>query len=740
MGKRQHQAGQLAVAERIYRQILEQEPNHPDALHLLGALAGQRGNSDAAIDLIRRAIKSRPDFPEASRNLAALLAQKGQFDEAISIYRKILEARPDAAELHRELGAVLGASGRIEEAAASFFIAVQLRPEDTEAHNDLGGVLTLLHRFDDAIAACSKAIALRPGFAEAHHNLGGALRGKGMMDAAQSAFSRAIELKPNWPQAHASLAEIHRHAGRIDEALAGYRRALQLKPDYVEAHNNVGNILRETGKLEEAIAAYLRATQLQPDNAVPHFNLGQTLQAAGRFEEALTAYAKALRAKPDYFEVLANRAIILATLQRFEEALASHAKAAALKPDASLTHQAMGEILLHQHDSAAVDYFRRAVAVDPDLFSAWNGLGLALRAQGKFDEAAGCFRRMLEIRPNSAIAYQNLISTGRLVTEPADIQRLRALLSDPNLLTDDRIAVGFALAKTLDDADRFDEAFACYADANLLMKQLRATAGEIYDAAAFHRHIGQLIEIFTPQFFAERREWGEPSELPVFIVGMPRSGTSLVQQIAASHPHVHGAGELKDIYSIATSLGGTLGWDRESVNQAAERHLQRLRDMNPAASRVIDKMPDNVLFLGVIGVLLPKARIILCRRDARDVCLSCYFQSFSTGNMFSYDLAHCGRQYLEVDRLMAHWLRVLPLPMLEVQYEDVVADLEKQSRRLVDFLGLSWDPACLEFHRTQSTVLTSSVWQVRQPIYTGSVGRWRHYQRHLGPLLETLEH
>ncbi len=405
--------------------------------------------------------------------------------------------------------------------------------------------------------------------------------------------------------------------------MAAYRRALQLNPDYAEAHNNVGNILREMGKMEAAIGAYLRAARLQPDNAVPHFNLAQALQAAGRFEEALAAYGKALLAKPDYFEVLANVAIILASLQRFDEALASYAKAAALKPDASITHQAMGEILLHKHDSAAVDYFRRAVAVDPDLFSAWNGLGLALRAQGKFDEAADCFRRMLAIRPNSAIAYNNLISTGRLVMEPAEVQRLKTLLSQPDLSTDDRVAAGFALGKALDDADRFDDAFACYAEANSLMKQLRATADELYDPAAFHQQIDRLIDIFTAGFFKERRQWGEPSELPVFIVGMPRSGTSLVHQIAASHPQVHGAGELKDISCIANGLGGAnarsaaLGWDRELLRQAAKHHIQHLQEMDAAATRVIDKLPDNIFLLGLIGVLFPGARIILCRRDAR---------------------------------------------------------------------------------------------------------------------------
>jgi len=224
---------------------------------------------------------------------------------------------------------------------------------------------------------------------------------------------------------------------------------------------------------------------------------------------------------------------------------------------------------------------------------------------------------------------------------------------------------------------------------------------------------------------------------------MPRSGTSLVEQIAASHSRVSGAGELLDIGRLAKEFGPSSGeggrWQKGAIERAAAVHLARLREIGRGAERVIDKLPDNVLHLGLIAALFPKARVIFARRDPRDTALSCYFQKFSPGALvFSYDLVDCGRRHVEIDRLSAHWRRVLPLAMLEIEYEKVVADLAGESRRLVSFLGLEWEPGCLEFNRSDRAVETSSVWQVRQPLYDRAVGRWRNYERHLGPLLHAL--
>jgi tetratricopeptide (TPR) repeat protein len=461
----------------------------------------------------------------------------------------------------------------------------------------------------------------------------------------------------------------------------------------------------------------------------------------------VSAYGQTLQVKSDHIEAHQGLGLALYQLNRFDEALASFRHALELMPGSVDAQQALGLVLLKKSDAAAAaDTFRRALADSPDLALSWNGLGQALSSLGQFDEASNCFRRALEFNPNKVSYYRNLAICGKQAVNAEQIQRLNNIASQPDLPVDDRITADFALGKLLDEVDRFDEAFPRYAEANLLIKQQRSAAGENFDADALRRQIDHLIETFTTRFFVDRKGWGEVSELPVFIVGMPRSGTTLVEQIAASHTQVFGAGEPKDILAISATLGVADGktnahiWHPDSVKYLARAHLQHLQALGGKASRVIDKFPDNITDLGLIALLFPSARVIFCHRDARDNCLSCYFQWFTDGgHTWCYDLANCGRRYLEIDRLANHWHTALPLRMLDIQYEQMVDDLEGQSRRLIDFLGLPWDPACLEFHKTQRSVMTASVWQVRQPIYNSSVGRWRHYERHLGPLLEVLE-
>ncbi len=675
-----HQAGRLAEAEKIYRQILAAQPDHADALHLLGALAGQVGHLDTAIDLIGRAIRLRPDFPEAYNNLACALALKGRLDDAIAAFKQ----------------------------------AIQLKPTDAEAYNRLGGALKIQGRLDEAITAFSKAIELRPVYAEAHTNLGDLLRTQ----------------------------------GRLDEAIAAHSKAIALRPDFTEAHTNLGNALKEKGLIDDALDAYSRQADLKKirnNSAEAQFNLAKALHADNQLDEAVAAYAQALQVKPDHIEAHQNMGLALYQLKRFDEALLSFRRALDLMPDNKATHQALGLVFLRKEDApAAADSFRRALAVSPDLALSWNGLGEAMRSLGQFAEASNCFRRALELSPSEVIYYTNLASTGKQTVDAQQIQRLNELLTQPQLPIHDRIAAGFAQGKLLDESEHFDQAFERYAQANKLAKKQLADRGEQFDIDNFRRQIDRTIETFTPQFFADRKDWGDPSQLPVFVVGMPRSGTTLVEQIAASHPQVFGAGERTDIAEISTAMGAAddktavHAWSPASVQYLAKAHLKHIATLGGAASRVIDKMPSNILELGVISLLFPNARIIICRRDARDNCLSLFFQWFSIGNIYTYDLVECAQRYQETQRLTAHWLRALPLRILQVQYEEMVADLEGQCRRLIDFLGLPWNPACLEFHKTQRTVLTASVWQVRQPIYNSSVGRWRHYERHLQPLLDAL--
>jgi tetratricopeptide (TPR) repeat protein len=592
-------------------------------------------------------------------------------------------------------------------------------------------------RLHEAEPLYRQILAQQPSHADAMHLLGVLAGQAGQNDNAVDLIRRAIALNPNWPAAHSNLGNVLRDKGQLDEAIAAYRQAIALRPNFAEAHRNLGIALQEKGQFDEAIAALSQASRHRADWAMPCLNLGQLFRELGRFEEARSAFRRAVQCEPDNSLAHGCLAMTLAELQRFDEAGKALDRAAALSPDSASTHEARGIILARNGRGAqAVDSFRRALEIAPESALGWTNLGQALRQIGRFAEAADCFRQVLARRPGAVGAYTLMASVGASL-DAAQTQRLAASVDDPKTPLRDRAALGFVLGKMLDDANRFDEAFAHYARANSLVLQMRHAAGERYSSDQFARQVDRSIATFTPDFFARTRDWGEPSELPVFIVGMPRTGTSLVEQIAASHPDVFGAGELRDVGNIAAALS----WAEcgpGPIKDAAGKQLQRLRLLGGSALRVIDKMPNNVEHLGWIATLFPAARVILCRRDPRDTCLSCFFQRFNTGNLFSFDLAQCGRHHVHTDRLIAHWLKVLPLPMLQVQYEDLVADLEGQSRRIISFLGLPWNPRCLDFHKTERTVQTASDWQVRQPIYTRSVGRWRNYERHLGPLFESL--
>jgi hypothetical protein len=298
------------------------------------------------------------------------------------------------------------------------------------------------------------------------------------------------------------------------------------------------------------------------------------------------------------------------------------------------------------------------------------------------------------------------------------------------------------LATILDDSERYDEAFAAATEGNHLLRPSQLAAGISYDDAAFRAQNEARIELYTSAFFAATRDWGNPSELPVFVVGYFRTGTTLVEQICASHSQVHGAGELLDIARISANIQRTVPrpeyWTPQLFRTMADRHLERLAELAPGARRVTDKMPDNLYLLGLIATMYPRTRVIFCHRDGRDAALSAFFQRFQREVAFATDLLDAGRRWREAERMAAHWATCLPLSMHHVQYETLVDDSENEAKKLIAFLGLEWEPACLEFYKTERPVRTASTWQVRQPLYRSSVGRWRRYRKHLAPLCEVI--
>ena len=598
-------------------------------------------------------------------------------------------------------------------------------------------------RLRRAEALYRKVLQKDPDDANALHLLGVIAYQCGEVGKALRLIARALPGLPDVPDAHLNYGNALREAGRLPEAAASYRRAIALDRDYGMAHNNLAAALNQQEEFVAGLASSERAIALIPEFFGAYVNRADALMGLERFAEVEWPLRRALDLAADRPQTHRDLGWALAKLGRCEEAVACLEQAIALDPHDPTTHFALGTTLYLRRDLPGSEAeLRRALALAPHYTAAWHELGTVLRSSGRFDEALMCFRRAVDLDPDWPEAYRSLAVTGQQADE-AQLRRLEAVRKNPGRSASDRISAGFALGTLLDNAERFEEAFPCFAEANALHRQQRAEAGERFDIVSLRRQVDDLIELAAPDFFSAAAPWGNPSQAPVFIVGMPRSGTTLVEQIAASHSRVFGAGELHALGEIWKTLSThnrdrpVEKWDAAFARQLADRHVGSLQALGNGAGRIIDKMPDNIFFLWLIAALFPSARIILCRRDLRDVCLSCYFHHFTDGHSYANDLADCGLRALEVDRLAGRWLRGLPLKMLVVDYEELVDDLEGESRRLIGFLGLEWEPACLDFHLTDRPVMTASAWQVRQPIYRRSVGRWHRYERHLRPLLKT---
>jgi tetratricopeptide (TPR) repeat protein len=385
----------------------------------------------------------------------------------------------------------------------------------------------------------------------------------------------------------------------------------------------------------------------------------------------------------------------------------------------------LGEVRMATEMSCrSMPMIHERVSMTADNVNDWLLIAGCLSSNGRFTDAAKACVEALKLDPTSAEARLGL----SIIGQSDNIDDLLLIVNDPRQSEKKRITANFALGNVYDKSGQYDLAFSAIQSANELTHELLERSGHTFNADFLKGKIDDVIRTWTSD--ALTHDLGEPSELPVFIVGMPRSGTTLVEQIIASHTQAFGAGELSDMNRISAIFYNRIrkpgGLNSAFVKTHAQSQLSRLRTLGGSAQRITDKMPDNIFNVGAITLLFPKAKIILCQRDSRDVCVSCYFQNF--GNMpWSVDLTSLGIRIRETERLVQHWRTVLPSPMLEVSYENLVTNPEPQSRRLIEFLGLDWEDKCLDFYKTDRQILTSSLWQVKQPMYHGSIGRWKNY-------------
>jgi tetratricopeptide (TPR) repeat protein len=674
------------------------------------------------------------------------------------------------AQAHYLLGQGLEARGLLERAAESFGRATALRPEFAEAHNDLGEVLLRLGRVDAAVASCGRALALRPNFAAALGNLANAERTRGALAAAIAGYRRVIALEPGLAEAHRNLGSALLEAGEREEGIVSLRRAIGLRPEFHAAVTQLARALTAVGRGAEAIPHYERllarnpgsdildefATLLAglgryeasangyrdllaraPGNARLHANLGHVLHCLGDFRAAIEHCGRAIeldRRLPEAHLHLGNSLLALNALL---EADAAYRAGLEIAPDHAALHtaRAMVERALGRIEDAQASA-RRAFALRPDAADALALLGSLAIDHGRFDEAEEWLRRALDVDPGLPEALTSLATLRKMSLADVPWRHAAERALAGGLPVAHAINLHHALGKYYDDVDDPDAAFRHHRTANDIARRCR----QRYDHAEMTQRVTRVLAAFDEKALAVLRRGGLASERPVFVVGMPRSGTSLTEQILASHRQVHGAGEL--LYWIFAADAERAAKPEQRAAMIADlgrAYLERLAAQAPDASRIVDKLPVNFMNAGLIHAALPGARFIHLERNALDTCLSIYFQGFSAAHPYATDFGDLAHYYYEYRRLMAHWRSALPpQTLLEVRYEDLVDDPEGWTRRMLAHIGLPWDTRCLEFHRTDRPVLTASNWQVRQPIGKGSVGRWRRYERFIGPLREAL--
>lgn len=674
-----YSAGRLDVAERICSQIVAARPQVAIAHNLLGAIHVARGETAGAVKSFQRAVKLDEGNAQFLANLGETERQRGKTREALIALRR----------------------------------AVEIDPRSAQALNNLGIVHFDRREYEEACEQYRLAIAVNADYAEAHNNLGNALRMLGRSDEALAEYQRALMLRENYPEAYNNLASVLRESGQIVEAEHAYRKALEARPNYHDASNNLSMLLAEDGRSDEALRVLGRVLELNPRDVQTLVHVARIQLKQGFHLQAEQACRFAIAEAPRHAPAHALLGEIMIDIDRFDDALVA---------------------------------FEAALEIDPELSETRNLYGVCLKSVGRMDDARTQLLKALEENPNSLGCYANLADLERFTPDNPHFQAMERIMgeaSDP--MTDRYTALHFALGKAYDDIGDHAKAISHF-KSGATLKRARLD----YDEAETTEFFESVIAAYDEAFFANPPSPGNPSDVPVFIVGMPRSGSTLVEQILSSHPMAFGAGETKELSrrmgALRSRFPGLPKYPQlgKKMNDAeykllAVGYLEGISKLAPSASRITDKLLTNFFFVGMMHVMFPNAKIINTKRNPVDTCLSCYSKMFKDDMPHSYDFGELGRYYLMYERLMAHWDKVLPPGVMStVVYEDVVGDLETAARKLVDFVGLPWDPACLAFHQSTRPVKTASVVQVRQPVYASSVARWRRYGPAIQPLVDAL--
>lgn len=725
MGFHYLRSGDLEQAQKLADQLLRVNPRHHGNLNLAGLIARQQGNLDQAVRFLSQAIELYDSEPIYHCNLGSVYHQSCRYAEAVMACQQALDLRPDYVNALITQGSAYFACEQYQAALSAYRQAVCLNPDQALYHAYLADTFRELGQINDAIRSYERSLNLSPELPYAIGNLGLTLLGIGQPERALDYCQRAVRYEPKSSNAWMNLGTVYRILGEIEAAMEAYGEAYGIDDQSAVLCTLIGQVWQEVSDLQQAALWFDQALEIEPERLETRCALAEIMIDRGDAQAAIACLKGVISQHPAYGQAYVGLSKALWEEGNAEEAIAIAHQAADLMPEDA-------QIKTH--------------------------LATILASAGDVEAANIANREALEVNPNCIAALVNLAQNLRSKLPEADVQHMERLLDAKWAREGARASVHFGLAHYYDGCKSYAQAANHCIQANDLYSAYKQARGWHYSPKDYTQYVDQTIKHFTPEFFRRVQGMGNASKAPVFVVGMPRSGTTLTEQILASHPQIFGVGERnfgnQGFNSLPIVMGRPTGssvWDtldqvdNAQISRLADWHLERLNELVAKTGleaehfqHIVDKMPDNYNLLGWLVTLFPNAKIIHCRRNVRDIAVSCWMTQFKAVR-WAFDLVNIAERVQQYWRIMDYWRQTLPVPMLEIDYEEIVADQASQTARMLDFIGLDWNDACLQFHKTNRLVRTASVTQVREPIYRRSLERWRHYEEALQPLLDRLD-
>ena len=599
-------------------------------------------------------------------------------------------------------------------------------------------------RSGSAVKRLKHTLRMFPDFEQAHEELGNALLAQNKPEKAIECFKKAIEINPENVNSHIKLGKILHALGRVEEANEYYQQALKLDP--IQEKLATTTQLISQNKLEEAEKICREALQEKPDDVNGLRLLASIASKLEQNEDAIVLLKRAVELKPKFVAAWSALAEAYSDKNQFGEALDAVQRSIKLKPDLPFGFMIRGGILAKMNDhEGAITAYQEALKIDPDHVGSNMGLGNTLKTVGRFEESVTAYKKCIEVHPTFSEAYWSLANLKTYQFEPPEINLMENHLNNKDIPEQSIAFFHIALANVKETKKQYEQAWDHYLSGNTLRRK-----NEVYDSVQTQITHDEVINTFTAEFLNQKTGLGHNSNEPIFIVGLPRSGSTLIEQILASHSLVEGTKELPDLSKLGVKLSKSRTRGMKYPNAVTDMsdaefsdygksYIQTTKRYRTDKPYFIDKMPNNFAHIGFLKLILLNAKVINATRHPLDSCMSSFKQLFYKGQSWSYDLFEIGEYYLEYDRVMKHWQEILPNEILDLEYEKLVENQEHETKRLLEFCGLDWEEHCLKFYETKRSINTASSEQVRQPIYKGAINSWRHYEKYIGPLIEILE-